>query len=124
MSDQQRPGRGDVPRPAGPRRGGTVRPEPGARPRTPARGRPDPGQAKVGDAPQQAARLLAPVIGVDRDTIARQLSTPDSRYVVLARAQTPQVWDRIKHLKDTLSEQASRHGAPGLLAGIIAQSTS
>ncbi|MBV9023135.1 MAG: penicillin-binding protein 2 [Streptomycetaceae bacterium] len=214
MSDQQRPGRSEVPRPTGPRRGGAVRPQLSGHSHTPARsrqgasqpalrlGRPrprlrlvsalltlvlaafvtrlfqvqvidasayaakadfnryqpvelaakrgditdrngiplatsvdayditadpylfTPGQAKAAGAPQQAARLLAPLIGVNQDTIAKQLSTPDSRYVVLARAQTPQVWDRIKQLKNTLSKQAARHGAPGLLAGIIAQSTS
>jgi cell division protein FtsI (penicillin-binding protein 3) len=209
MSDQQRPGRGDVPPPAGPRRRGTIRLQPDGHPRNPARGQPalrlgrprprlrllsalltlvlsafvarlfqvqaveasayaakadvnryqpvelaakrgditdrngvplatsvdayditadpylfTPGQAKAGDAPQQAARLLAPIIGVDQEAIARQLSIPDSRYVVLARAQTPQTWDRIKQLKNTLAAQAARHGAPGPLAGIIAQSTS
>lgn len=83
-----------------------------------------PQQAKTAGAPQQAAQLLAPIIGVDEAEIARRLSTPKSRYVVLARRQSPQVWKQIKDLKATLAAQAARHGAPGLLAGVLAQSTS
>ncbi len=83
-----------------------------------------PEQAKVDDAPEQAAKLLAPLLDGDEDTIARQLSTPHSRYVVLARGQSPQVWNHIKQLRNSLAAQAAPHGAPGVLAGVLAQSTS
>ncbi|MDF3288598.1 peptidoglycan D,D-transpeptidase FtsI family protein [Streptomyces silvisoli] len=83
-----------------------------------------PQQARIGDAPQQAAKLLAPVIGGDEQTIAQQLATPKSRYVVLARRQLPQVWNRIKALKSTLADQAAKRGVPGLLNGVLSEPTS
>ncbi|MEU1627220.1 penicillin-binding protein 2 [Streptomyces sp. NPDC020096] len=83
-----------------------------------------PQQARTGDAPQQAAALLAPIIGGDERTIAQQLSTPKSRYVVLARRQLPQVWNRIKALKSTLADQAAKHGVPGPLNGVLSEPTS
>ncbi len=81
-----------------------------------------PGQAKVGNAPQQAAALLAPILGGEEKTLAKLLATPKSRYVVLAHGQTPQVWNQIKDLRSTLADQAPV-GTPGLLAGVLAEPT-
>ncbi|AEW93578.1 MULTISPECIES: peptidoglycan D,D-transpeptidase FtsI family protein [Streptomycetaceae] len=83
-----------------------------------------PGQAKRPDAPQRAARLLAPVLGVDAGTLAARLATPKSRYVVLARRRSPQVWNRVKELKNAPAARPAGPGAAGLLAGVLAQSTS
>lgn len=85
-----------------------------------------PDQSKVPDAPAQAAELLAPIVGQEEEAVARKLAEPDSRYVVLARKQTPQVWNQIKDLKAALAEEAARdrRGAPGVLAGVFSESTS
>jgi cell division protein FtsI (penicillin-binding protein 3) len=83
-----------------------------------------PGQAKVADAPAQAAAALAPVLGGDRAAIAKLLATPKSRYVVLAHGASPQTWDRVKELQGKLSDQAAQYGRPGLLAGVLSEPTS
>ncbi|MDI5970250.1 penicillin-binding protein 2 [Streptomyces sp. SL13] len=83
-----------------------------------------PGQAKVSGAPQKAAKLLAPLLGGDAKTIAAQLATPRSRYVLLARGRSPQVWNQVKALQNKLAGQASEHGLPGLLNGVLAEPTS
>nr|WP_236719098.1 penicillin-binding protein 2 [Wenjunlia vitaminophila] len=76
-----------------------------------------PEQAGTPDAPARAAALLSPVVGVDRATLEKKLSTPDSRYVLLARQRSPQAWKKIKDLKASLA------GATGgnVLAGVFAQ---
>ncbi|MBY8886172.1 penicillin-binding protein 2 [Streptomyces sp. PTM05] len=83
-----------------------------------------PDQAKISDAPQQAAAALAPVIGGDEQTIAGLLATPKSRYVVLAHGVTPQVWNQVKALQAKLAAQAAKQGDPGLLAGVLSEPTS
>ncbi|WP_326811867.1 penicillin-binding protein 2 [Streptomyces scopuliridis] len=75
---------------------------------------------KVPDAPEQAAALLAPILGVESAVIVKKLRTPDSpRYTVLSRRQTPQVWNQIKDLKRVLAEKASKasRAAKGKAAG-------
>ncbi|MFI8853946.1 peptidoglycan D,D-transpeptidase FtsI family protein [Streptomyces sp. NPDC053499] len=68
-----------------------------------------PEQTKSKDAPERAAELLAPLLHKDRAELAEKLSEPDTRYVVLARQQTPQTWRKIKKLKGS---------KPDVLAGI------
>ncbi|PKV85286.1 penicillin-binding protein 2 [Streptomyces sp. TLI_146] len=85
--------------------------------------------SKADDAPEQAAALLSPLIGKDQDEIARKLRTPKSRYVVLARRQTPQVWNQIKDLKKVFAEKARADlakGGPGanVLGGVFNESSS
>ncbi|MFF3905264.1 peptidoglycan D,D-transpeptidase FtsI family protein [Streptomyces sp. NPDC001848] len=83
-----------------------------------------PKATKVADAPEQAAALLAPIIGQDSAEIARKLRTPDTQYVLLAHRQTPQVWNQIKDLKNTLAAKARTdpHTA-NVLAGVLAEPT-
>jgi cell division protein FtsI (penicillin-binding protein 3) len=81
-------------------------------------------QTGVRDAPAQAAALLAPVLGADEDELARLLRTPDSRYVVLARKQTPQTWRQIQDLKTNLAEQAVAGTGDNVVAGVFAEETS
>ncbi|MFD8739694.1 peptidoglycan D,D-transpeptidase FtsI family protein [Streptomyces sp. NPDC059618] len=76
---------------------------------------------KVGDAPEQAAALLGPIIGQDVDTVARKLRTPNTRYTLLAHRRTPQVWQQIKDLKSTLAAKAGTDGSTvNVLAGVLA----
>ncbi|MFD9485465.1 peptidoglycan D,D-transpeptidase FtsI family protein [Streptomyces sp. NPDC059991] len=88
-----------------------------------------PATSKADDAPEQAAALLSPLIGKDQEEIAKKLKTPRSRYVVLARRQTPQVWNQIKDLKKVFAEKAradSARGGPGanVLGGVFNESSS
>ncbi|MFJ5548259.1 peptidoglycan D,D-transpeptidase FtsI family protein [Streptomyces sp. NPDC093225] len=81
------------------------------------------------DAPAQAAALLAPMLGKDAGDLAARLKTPKSRYVVLARRQTPQVWNQIKDLKRVFADKAQtdkRAGGPGanVLAGVFQEPSS
>ncbi|MCX4968802.1 penicillin-binding protein 2 [Streptomyces sp. NBC_00654] len=83
-----------------------------------------PEDSKAPDAPQQAAALLAPILGKDVEELTRKLSTPESRYTVLAQRQTPQVWKQIKDLKSVFAEKAAEdraNGGPGVnvLAGVL-----
>ncbi|MEU0137717.1 penicillin-binding protein 2 [Streptomyces sp. NPDC006296] len=87
-----------------------------------------PEESKAPDAPQQAAALLAPILGKDEAELAEKLSTPKSRYTVLARRQTPQIWKQIKDLKSVLAEKAAEDradGGPGanVLAGVLQEPT-
>ncbi len=87
-----------------------------------------PEDSKAPDAPQQAAALLAPILGKDEAELAKKLSTPKSRYTVLARRQTPQVWKQIKDLKSVFAEKAAEDrakGGPGanVLAGVLQEPT-
>ncbi|MFG3255863.1 peptidoglycan D,D-transpeptidase FtsI family protein [Streptomyces sp. NPDC048172] len=77
-----------------------------------------PKQAKVKDAPERAAKLLAPLVGEKRKTLAKKLSKPDTRYVLLARQQTPQTWKKIKKLKAELAADAAARKGANVLAGI------
>ncbi|MFG3363781.1 peptidoglycan D,D-transpeptidase FtsI family protein [Streptomyces sp. NPDC090032] len=76
------------------------------------------------DAPEQAAALLAPILGMDADTVAKKLRTPRTRYVLLARRQTPQVWKQIKDLKSTLAEKADQEKSASVIAGVFADPSS
>jgi cell division protein FtsI (penicillin-binding protein 3) len=87
-----------------------------------------PEDSKAPDAPQQAAALLAPILGKDEAELAKKLSAPKSRYTVLARRQTPQVWKQIKDLKSAFAEKAAEDkadGGPGanVLAGVLQEPT-
>jgi cell division protein FtsI (penicillin-binding protein 3) len=77
-----------------------------------------PEQSGVDDAPQQAAALLAPLLGADEETLAGKLSAPGSRYALLARQQTPQVWNQIKDLKQAFAAQRAEGRGANVLAGI------
>ncbi|MFF3321859.1 peptidoglycan D,D-transpeptidase FtsI family protein [Streptomyces sp. NPDC002889] len=88
-----------------------------------------PQDSKAPDAPEQAAELLGPILGKDAAELTRKLKTPRSRYAVLARRQTPQVWNQIKDLKGVYAEKASadkRAGGPGanVLAGVFQEPSS
>ncbi|MFF0449529.1 peptidoglycan D,D-transpeptidase FtsI family protein [Streptomyces sp. NPDC004609] len=88
-----------------------------------------PEESKSPDAPERAAGLLAPILGTDAGEIAKKLRTPKSRYTVLARRQTPQVWNQIKDLKGVFAEKAAAdraRGGPGtnVLAGVFQEPSS
>ncbi|QES41129.1 cell division protein [Streptomyces venezuelae] len=84
-----------------------------------------PKEAKTKDAPEQAAALLAPILGKDAAELTKKLKTPDTRYVLLARRQTPQVWKQIKDLRGALAERAGTDPAsPNVLAGVLADPSS
>ncbi|MFF3536945.1 peptidoglycan D,D-transpeptidase FtsI family protein [Streptomyces sp. NPDC002466] len=83
--------------------------------------------SKAPDAPQQAAALLAPILGTDTAELTRKLAGK-GRYTVLARRQTPQVWNQIKDLKSVFAEKASKDRARGgaganVLAGVFQEAT-
>ncbi|MEU4885012.1 peptidoglycan D,D-transpeptidase FtsI family protein [Streptomyces xinghaiensis] len=77
-----------------------------------------PEQSGSRDAPERAAELLAPILERDEDGLAEKLSAGDSRYAVLARRQSPQVWQQIKDLRDGFAEKAGSGGESNPLAGI------
>ncbi|MCF3173201.1 penicillin-binding protein 2 [Streptomyces sioyaensis] len=83
-----------------------------------------PDKTKVGDAPQRAAALLAPILGQDKAALARKLDQPKARYVLLARQQSPQVWKKIKDLRTRLDARAAAAPKsaprPDVLVGIFA----
>ncbi|MER6308432.1 penicillin-binding protein 2, partial [Streptomyces sp. NPDC001657] len=83
-----------------------------------------PAKTKIRDAPQQAAALLAPILHVEAAALTEKLDRPGSRYVLLARQQTPQVWKRIKDLRKTLDARAAAAPKsaprPDVLVGIFA----
>lgn len=91
-----------------------------------------PDATKVPDAPEQAAALLAPILGVDTTALVTRLKAPKSRYTVLARRQTPQVWNQISDLKSVLGRKASKagQGLPAaqarlsVLAGVFQEASS
>ncbi|GGT64575.1 peptidoglycan D,D-transpeptidase FtsI family protein [Streptomyces lateritius] len=83
-----------------------------------------PEESKIRDAPEQAAALLAPLLGKEPAELARKLRTPKSRYTLLARKQTPQVWNQIKDLKKVYERKAKpAEGGNGinLLGGILSE---
>ncbi|MET9930087.1 MULTISPECIES: penicillin-binding protein 2 [unclassified Streptomyces] len=83
-----------------------------------------PAESKVADAPEQAAALLAPILGKQPAELAKKLRTPKSRYTLLARKQTPQVWNQIKDLKRVYGQKSqSSAGGNGinLLGGILSE---
>lgn len=83
-----------------------------------------PEESKVADAPEQAAALLAPILGKQPADLAKKLRTPKSRYTLLARKQTPQVWNQIKDLKKVYEQKAKPvNGGNGinLLGGVLSE---
>ncbi|MFF5972569.1 peptidoglycan D,D-transpeptidase FtsI family protein [Streptomyces sp. NPDC012769] len=83
-----------------------------------------PAESKIADAPEQAAALLAPLLGKDPAELAGKLRTPKSRYTLLARKQTPQVWKQIKDLKKVYEQKAKpANGGNGinLLGGVLGE---
>ncbi|MFF2064219.1 peptidoglycan D,D-transpeptidase FtsI family protein [Streptomyces sp. NPDC058200] len=88
-----------------------------------------PGTSKAPDAAEQAAALLSPILGVDGGALVKKLTVPKSRYTVLARRQTPQVWNQIKDLRGVLAAKAGKDkaaGGPGVnvLAGVFQEPSS
>ncbi|WP_153182640.1 penicillin-binding protein 2, partial [Streptomyces sp. E2N166] len=84
-------------------------------------------QLKVGDGPEQAAALLAPIIGEDQGDLVDVLrpKNKELRYVRLARRQTPQVWNQIKDLKTALTKKAETDkSVVNVLAGVFADPSS
>ncbi|MGF3138225.1 peptidoglycan D,D-transpeptidase FtsI family protein [Streptomyces diastaticus] len=83
------------------------------------------------DAPLQAAQILAPILGAQAEELTAKLRRDDTRYVVLARRQTPQVWKQIRDLKNSFAEEFQRSGRRAgdpdrnsVLAGIFPGATS
>ncbi|GGL85021.1 cell division protein [Streptomyces fumigatiscleroticus] len=84
-------------------------------------------QLKIGDGPEQAAALLAPILDQDEEDLVRKLrpENEELRYVRLARSQTPQVWNQIKDLRSALAEKAETDStAVNVLAGVFADPSS
>ncbi|MFD5496605.1 peptidoglycan D,D-transpeptidase FtsI family protein [Streptomyces sp. NPDC127091] len=86
-----------------------------------------PDQLEIPDGPEQAAVLLAPILGQDQDKLVEKLR-PDNkalRYVKLASRQTPQVWKQIKDLKTALAKKAKTDtSSANVLAGVLSVPTS
>ncbi|MES5823014.1 penicillin-binding protein 2 [Streptomyces sp. RG80] len=81
-------------------------------------------QLKITDGPEQAAALLAPILGQDQADLTEKLRTK-GQYVKLAGRQTPQVWKQIKDLKSALAAKASDDKTTvNVLAGVFAVATS
>ncbi|MFD9729869.1 peptidoglycan D,D-transpeptidase FtsI family protein [Streptomyces sp. NPDC059072] len=88
-----------------------------------------PQESKAPDAPEQAAALLGPILGADAKALTAKLKTKNSRYVVLAHRQTPQVWNQIKDLKRVFADKAAadkKNNGPGanVLAGVFKEDSS
>ncbi|WUD32110.1 penicillin-binding protein 2 [Streptomyces europaeiscabiei] len=82
-------------------------------------------QLRIDDGPEQAAALLAPILGADQETLTERLSTKNTRYVLLARRQTPQVWNQISDLKSALVQRAAdEKGTVNVLAGVFQEPSS
>nr|WP_171171740.1 penicillin-binding protein 2 [Streptomyces sp. I05A-00742] len=79
-----------------------------------------PERAKVKGAARKAAELLAPVLGGTADELEEKLTAnPQSKYVVLARQQSPQVWNQIRELKQKAAARVSgKRGAVNVLTGV------
>ncbi|MFI1565976.1 peptidoglycan D,D-transpeptidase FtsI family protein [Streptomyces sp. NPDC020490] len=84
-------------------------------------------QLKVGDGPEQAAALLAPILGQDQRTLVRKLRPKNKKlqYVLLASRQTPQVWTQIKDLKSALAAKSETDASTvNVLAGVFSDPSS
>ncbi len=82
---------------------------------------------KIDDGPEQAAALLAPILGTDQQELVDRLRPANGklRYVRLAQRQTPQVWNQIKDLKTALGKKAETDkSAVNVLAGVLADPSS
>ncbi|MEV7730786.1 penicillin-binding protein 2 [Streptomyces sp. NPDC088921] len=83
-------------------------------------------ELKIDDGPEQAAALLAPILGQDQETIVKKLRPKDRtlRYALLANRQTPQVWKQIKDLKTALATKSETDpGTANVLAGVLSVPT-
>ncbi|MFB8774448.1 peptidoglycan D,D-transpeptidase FtsI family protein [Streptomyces broussonetiae] len=82
-------------------------------------------QLEIGDGPERAAELLAPILGQDQAVLAEKLRTKNTRYVLLARRQTPAVWKQIKDLKTALAKKAQHDDSTvNVLAGVFSDPSS
>ncbi|MFF0591804.1 peptidoglycan D,D-transpeptidase FtsI family protein [Streptomyces antibioticus] len=74
---------------------------------------------KIDDGPEQAAALLAPILGQEQSALVKKLrpKNPAVRYTKLAGRQTPQVWKQIKDLKSALT---AKKGADGTTVNVLA----
>ncbi|MBQ1087792.1 penicillin-binding protein 2 [Streptomyces sp. B93] len=82
-------------------------------------------QLEIGDGPERAAELLAPILGQDQAVLAEKLRTKNTRYVLLARRQTPAVWKQIKDLKTALAKKAEHDDSTvNVLAGVFSDPSS
>ncbi|WP_279616886.1 peptidoglycan D,D-transpeptidase FtsI family protein [Streptomyces caeruleatus] len=84
-------------------------------------------QLKIDDGPEQAAALLAPILGQEPEKIVRKLrpANKNLRYTLLASRQTPQVWKQIKDLKSALATKAeSDKSTANVLAGVLSVASS
>ncbi|WP_020137448.1 peptidoglycan D,D-transpeptidase FtsI family protein [Streptomyces sp. 351MFTsu5.1] len=83
-------------------------------------------QLKIDDGPEQAAALLAPILGQDQEAIVQKLRPKDKklRYVLLASRRTPQVWKQIKDLKSALAAKSETDpGTANVLGGVLSVPT-
>ncbi|MEU8649097.1 penicillin-binding protein 2 [Streptomyces sp. NPDC048737] len=81
-----------------------------------------PDQLKTDDGPEQAAALLAPILGQEQSALVKKLRPGNAnvRYAKLAGRQTPQVWKQIKDLKSALATKAESDPATvNVLAGVF-----
>ncbi|WP_369168705.1 peptidoglycan D,D-transpeptidase FtsI family protein [Streptomyces sp. R28] len=84
-------------------------------------------QLKIDDGPEQAAALLAPILGQEPEAIVKKLrpANKNLRYTLLASRQTPQVWKQIKDLKSALATKAERDkSTANVLAGVLSVASS
>ncbi|MFF4395804.1 peptidoglycan D,D-transpeptidase FtsI family protein [Streptomyces sp. NPDC001480] len=84
-------------------------------------------QLKIDDGPEQAAALLAPILGQDQADLLRKLrpANKNLRYVKLAGRQTPEVWNQIKDIRAALTEKAAKdHSTVNVLAGVFSDPSS
>ncbi len=84
-------------------------------------------QLRVDDGPEQAAALLAPILGKNQADLLKLLrpKNKELRYVRLATRQTPQVWKQIKDLKAALTAKAGTDtNTVNVLAGVFADPSS
>ncbi len=84
-------------------------------------------QLKIDDGPEQAAALLAPILGQEPEKIVHKLrpANKNLRYTLLASRQTPQVWKQIKDLKSALATKAeSDKSTVNVLAGVLSVASS
>jgi cell division protein FtsI (penicillin-binding protein 3) len=80
------------------------------------------GELKIDDGPEQAAALLAPILGQEQSALVKKLrpGNANARYAKLAGRQTPQVWRQIKDLKSALATKAESDPATvNVLAGVF-----
>ncbi|WP_244205147.1 peptidoglycan D,D-transpeptidase FtsI family protein, partial [Streptomyces bobili] len=81
-----------------------------------------PAELKTVDGPEQAAALLAPILGQEQSALVKKLRPRNAgaRYAKLAGRQTPQVWKQIKDLKSALATKAESDPATvNVLAGVF-----